>query len=82
MLAAGSDVLLCEATSQGEPGPDRHPYHLFAVEAAALARDAGAPSLLLTHLAPGLDPRVSVREAKERFDGDVAWAAPGLEVIV
>jgi len=81
-LAAGADVLLCEATYQGEPGPGRYPYHLFATEAGEVARTAAVARLLVTHVAPGLDPGVSVGEAGTRFDGEIDWAAPGLEVIL
>jgi len=77
-LAAGADVLLCEATTQGEPGG--YPYHLAAVDAGAAAAAAGVGRLLVTHVAPLLDPEVSVREAASVFDGPVSWAAPGLEV--
>jgi ribonuclease BN (tRNA processing enzyme) len=81
-LASGADVLLCEATYQGEPGPDRYPYHLFAVEAGAVAAAAGVARLLVTHVAPGLEPGVSIDEAAAAFDGEIGWAAPGLEVMV
>jgi ribonuclease BN (tRNA processing enzyme) len=79
-LAAGCDLLLCEATLQGEPGPDRYPYHLAAVEAGRIARDAGAGRLVVTHVAPSLDPQVSVAEATAVFEGPVDHAAPGMEV--
>lgn len=81
-LASGADLLLCEATYQGRPGPDRYPYHLFAVESAAVAAAAGVPRLLVTHVFPGLDPDVSIDEARAVFDGEIGWAAPGLEVMV
>ena len=77
-IAAGADVLLCEATTQGEPGG--YPYHLAAVEAGAAAAAAGVGRLLVTHIPPLLDPEVSVREAASVFEGPVSWAAPGMEV--
>ena len=79
-LAAGCDLLLCEATLQGTPGADRYPYHLYAAEAGAIARVAKARRLLLTHLGPTLDPQVSVAEAAAAFDGPVDRAIPGMEV--
>ncbi|MBI5158071.1 MAG: MBL fold metallo-hydrolase [Acidimicrobiia bacterium] len=79
-LAHGADLLLCEATHQGTPGPDRYPHHLFAVEAGALAHDAGVRNLVLTHIGPMLDPDVSVHEAAARFTGPIRAAEPGLEV--
>ena len=81
-LAAGADLLLCEASLASGPGPQSWPYHLSAAEAGALAREAGVGRLLLTHLAPMLDPARSVAEAAEAFGGPVEWAAPGMEVQV
>jgi len=78
-LAAGADLLLCEATFQGAAG---WPYHLSAAGAGALARGAGAGRLLVTHLGPILEPERSVAEAAAVFGGPVEWAAPGLEVEV
>lgn len=79
-LAEGSDLLLCEATFQGEPTADRYPYHLFALEAGAVAEAAGVDRLVLTHLSPTLEPEVSVAEAGGTFGGRVIHADPGLEV--
>jgi ribonuclease BN (tRNA processing enzyme) len=81
-LASGADLLLCEATFQGEQGAAAWPYHLSASGAGALARAAGVGRLLLTHLNPMLDPERSVAEAAAAFAGPVEWAAPGLEVQV
>ena len=79
-LAAGADLLLCEATYQGAPGPQPYPFHMHAAEAGELARRAGVHALLITHVAPRLDPDVSVAEAAAAFPGPVRHAAPGLEV--
>jgi len=81
-LAAGADLLVCEATLPAEAGDGAWPYHLTAAQAGALAREAGVGSLLLTHLAPMLDPARSVAAAGEAFGGPVDWAAPGTEVQV
>ncbi|HSM02093.1 MAG TPA: MBL fold metallo-hydrolase [Acidimicrobiia bacterium] len=81
-LARGCDVLLCEATSQGDPPEGRYPYHLYAGEAGTIAARAGVRRLIVTHLAPTLDPGVSVAEAGTRFDGPVDHAVPGMEVEV
>lgn len=81
-LAAECDLLLCEATHQGSPGADRDPHHLHAVEAGLTAMAAKAGRLLVTHVAPSLDPAVSVAEAGSVFEGAVDHAAPGLEVEV
>jgi ribonuclease BN (tRNA processing enzyme) len=79
-IAQGTDLLLCEATGQGEQADYGYPYHLVAAEAGRAAREAGARRLVVTHLAPTLDPVASVREAAAAFGGPVEWAAPGLEV--
>jgi ribonuclease BN (tRNA processing enzyme) len=75
-FARGSDLLLCEATYQdARLGA---PLHLSARQAAGIARQAGARELALTHVWPTLDPRVSVREAREEAaDLPVRWAEPG-----
>jgi ribonuclease BN (tRNA processing enzyme) len=78
-LAAGAAALLCEATYQGARSPDGYPYHLHAVEAGEIAARAGVARLIVTHVAPTLDPEISVAEAAEVFDGPVMWAAPGWE---
>ncbi len=79
-LAAGADVLLCEATHQGARPPDGYPYHMHAGEAGEVAHRAGVSRLLVTHVGPTLDPAVSVEEAAAAFEGPVGWAAPGMEV--
>lgn len=79
-LAGGADVLLCEATLQGTIPDDRYPYHLYAVEAGQAATTAGVGRLIVTHVAPTLDPGVSVREAAAAFDGPVEHATSGKEI--
>lgn len=79
-FASGAELLICEATYQGTPGPDRYPHHLYAAEAGALARAAGVHALVVTHVAPQLDTAVSVAEAAAVFSGPVRHADPGLEV--
>jgi len=81
-LAAGADVALVEATSQGTPAGDRYPYHLFAEEAGGLAARAGVRHLVLTHLAPTLVPERSAAEAAEAFSGPITVAVPGLAIDV
>lgn len=81
-LAAGADLLLCEATLQGVRAAETFPYHLTAAEAGRIAGAAGVGRLMLTHLPPTLDPAVSVREAADGYPGSICWAAPGTEVTV
>ena len=69
---SGVDVLLCEATMPEEQ-QDRT-QHLTARQAGALARQAGVGELVLTHIAPGVDPQAQHAAATAAFDGDVVVA--------
>jgi ribonuclease BN (tRNA processing enzyme) len=71
------DVLLCEATYQGEPGVNPYPFHLTATEAGQIAREIEAKRLVLTHIPPYLDVSRSVHEAELVFDRPVGLAVPG-----
>ncbi|QNS05553.1 MBL fold metallo-hydrolase [Streptomyces xanthii] len=80
-LAAGCDVLLCEADS------DRHParaaeserVHHTPEDAGETATKAGARRLIVTHVGRSLTPRAAVERASARFDGPVEHASPGAE---
>jgi ribonuclease BN (tRNA processing enzyme) len=78
-LADGVDLLLCEATYQGEADAHPYPHHLTAADAGRIARERGAARLMLTHVPPHLDVSVSVAEAEVAFDRPVAAAVPGTE---
>lgn len=75
------DVLLSEAAVADDAGtevlgqPDRG--HITATEAGQLAADAGAGSLLLTHVPVELDFERSIASARAVFDGRVAMARSG-----
>lgn len=75
-LAAGADVLLCEATFAERPDlpPD---LHLTGRQAGEHAARAGAGRLVLTHLMPGSDGDRARDEAVSAFGGRVSLAAPG-----
>jgi ribonuclease BN (tRNA processing enzyme) len=75
-FARGSDLLLCEANYQDvRMGV---PLHLSARQAAGIAAQAGARELAITHVWPTLDPRVSVREARETAGAlPIRWAGRG-----
>ncbi|HYZ02811.1 MAG TPA: MBL fold metallo-hydrolase [Candidatus Binatia bacterium] len=75
-LAAGADLLLCEATVRpGEVG--FHEFHMTAADAGQLARDAGVGRLVLTHLVPWADRVEVVEEAGRCFRGPIATAREG-----
>jgi ribonuclease BN (tRNA processing enzyme) len=76
--AAGSHLIVAEGAATAD---SQEPYasrgHMTASEAGALAREAGATSLLLSHLWTENDPFRSVGEASIEFGGPVDLATPG-----
>ncbi|MBW3590084.1 MAG: MBL fold metallo-hydrolase [Actinobacteria bacterium] len=72
-FAKGADVLLAEA-SMHEHKSGSEEVHMTAREAGRLAAQAGAGRLILTHVAPGLDPQVSLTQASNEFEGEVLLA--------
>jgi ribonuclease BN (tRNA processing enzyme) len=75
-LAAGADLLLCEAAfPDGEPHPLN--LHLTGREAGEAAAAAGARQLMLTHIPPWGDPARARAAASSAFDGPIAVARPG-----
>ncbi len=75
-LAREADLFLCEATYQNSSKP--YTFHLSAAEAGEVASAAGARHVVLTHLTPDLDHRVSIREAADTFAGPIDIAVPGM----
>jgi len=76
-LAAGADVLLCEASFTDGPGLPAD-LHLTARQAAEHAAKAGAGRLVLTHLVPWNDPERVRDEAAAVYQGPLSLAAPGM----
>lgn len=76
-LAAGADIFLAEATHVDGGEQD---FHLTARQAARYASVAGVGRLVLTHIEPGIDPAVSLVQAREAFDGTILVAHLGLRV--
>jgi ribonuclease BN (tRNA processing enzyme) len=79
-FAAGSDLLLCEATLLAQsPGSDPAYWgHLTATEAAEIATAAGVPRLVLTHLWEELGYEHYLADARAAFSGEVSRARAGL----
>ena len=76
-LAEGTDLLLAEAAFRD--GVDNPPHiHMTGSEAARTAREAGAASLVLTHVPPWHDKQLALTEAADIFPGPVTLAAEGL----
>lgn len=72
--ARDADLFLCEATWQGDAADLPADVHLTARDAGRVATEAGVGRLVLTHVAGGLDPSVSVSQARETYDGPVEAA--------
>jgi ribonuclease BN (tRNA processing enzyme) len=81
-LAADADLLLAEAAFVEGRDDAMRGIHLTGRRAGELARDAGARSLMLTHLPPWNDPDVAVAEARQVYPGPVSLAAPALQLQV
>jgi ribonuclease BN (tRNA processing enzyme) len=79
-LARGADVLMAEASYQDSS--NLLPFHMSARQAAEHAKTAGVGRLLLTHLLPTLDPKVSLAEARSAFDGLVEIAEQGMTTVI
>jgi ribonuclease BN (tRNA processing enzyme) len=76
-LAAGADVLLCEASFLD--GQDTRPdLHLTARQAAEHATRAGVGELVLTHLVPWNDRAQSLAQASGSYRGPLSLATSGL----
>ena len=75
-LAAGADLLLAEAAfHEGRDSP--RGIHMTGRRAGQVAAQAGASSLLLTHLPPWNDPARALAEARDVWSGPLALAEPG-----
>ena len=81
-LAYDADVLLCEASIAGERDERTYPYHLTAFEAGRIASEAGARTLVVTHLISAVDPDRALEEAADGFDGDLVLAVPGTSITI
>jgi ribonuclease BN (tRNA processing enzyme) len=80
-VAKGAHLLLAEASfHEGAANPPG--IHLTGADGGRLARDAGAESLVLTHVPPWYDPRAMLAEARQVWDGpaDLARAGAVFEV--
>jgi ribonuclease BN (tRNA processing enzyme) len=71
-LGPGLDLALCEATFLQDREDSLQ--HLSARQAGAMARQAGASRLMITHLWPTVDPDQAVTEASAAFGTTVTLA--------
>jgi ribonuclease BN (tRNA processing enzyme) len=80
--AHGATVVVAEAADKSAPDmPWEQRGHLTPTEAATLARDAGARTLVLTHIWEELDADEMLRLAGRHFNGTILRATPGMEVL-
>jgi ribonuclease BN (tRNA processing enzyme) len=77
--AAGCDLLLAECSL---PDDRAMAIHLTPSQAGALARDAGAKSLVLTHFYPPVEPVQPARQAGGTYAGPIAAAADGDRFVI
>jgi len=75
-LAAGADILLCEASFTEGPGLPVN-LHLTAGQAGEHATRAGVGELVLTHLVPWNSQERVRAQAAARYQGTLSLAAPG-----
>lgn len=80
-LLAGANLFLCEATIPTEQEGAGAP-HLSGREAGRLARAGDVERLLLTHIAPGVDPSAQRQAAESSFGGSVGLACDNETYIV
>ncbi len=72
-LADGADILIHEATGEGDG-------HSFPEEAGTIAQRAGVRELYLVHYPTDGDPNLMVEQAKSAFDGIVVAAQDLMKV--
>lgn len=78
-LAAGADVLLCEASWTHQEG--RPPgIHMSGREAGMVAHRAGVGRLVLTHIPPWTDSEAVRAEAAAEYSGEILLAEPDLRL--
>lgn len=82
-LGRDADLFVVEATQRNQQQPDAEQEsrtHLTAQQAGAVAAEAGAKRLMLTHFWPGNDREQARADAARAFDGEILIADEGLEV--
>jgi ribonuclease BN (tRNA processing enzyme) len=80
-LLRPGDTLLSEVSFGPGPVP-QGAIHLDGPEVGRVAREAGASSVLLTHLQMWLDPDATVAAVRAEFSGTVTMVWPGTRVTI
>ncbi len=76
LLAAGADLLLCEADATSWPAGEPQ-WHCTPEDAGTCARRAKVGCLVVTHVGPTLTGREAIRRAAAAFGGTTALARDG-----
>lgn len=76
--ARGADLFVCDATWLESDRPLPEGIHCTGAEAGRMASAAGAGRLLVTHVAPRLDPADVAAEARTAYGGEVLAATDRL----
>ena len=79
-IAAGADVLLCEATWGDGEATFPEGMHLSGADAGQAAAEAGVGRLVLTHIPPWGDVAATVAAAAKHYSGPIEVAVPGMVV--
>jgi ribonuclease BN (tRNA processing enzyme) len=80
-FAWGANLLIAEASFQ-HSSKETAPLHMSAREAAQMAAQAQVSQLALTHIVPGLDPKVSIEQAAQEYRGEIHATSDNLRLIV
>jgi ribonuclease BN (tRNA processing enzyme) len=80
-FAWGANLLIAEASFQ-QSSKETADLHMSAQEAGQMAAQAQVTQLALTHLVPGLDPNVSIEQARREYRGEIHVACDDLRLLV
>jgi ribonuclease BN (tRNA processing enzyme) len=75
-----SDLLIAEATLQNRDKSLEEMGHMTAQTAAALASEADVKKLVLSHIWPEYDRKITLHEARSRFDRELLIGKRGLSI--
>ena len=79
LFSMNADLLFAEATFQNSDKVLAQKGHMTAEKAGELAENTKARKLILTHIWPEYDKRISIEEAKRTYRGEIIPAESGQE---
>lgn len=80
-ITKGASVVIAESAAKPGTDADRiRALHLTPEQAADIAAGAGANHLVLTHIWEEFGPESFVAAARQRFDGRISIATPGVTI--